>query len=230
MINLLRSRPVRSFVLREGRLTSGQKRALEDHSHEFVIRSTIRDFGAVFPVPEQPLVLEVGFGMGDSLLAMALAYPHYNFIGVEVHRPGVGHLLHLAQRNQLRNLRILIEDARPVVEFVLAEASLDQVQVFFPDPWPKKRHHKRRLVDESFIESVARVLKNDGLFHFVTDVECYAESVRALLRRGSSQFCQGSVKLARMTTKYEDRAIRLGNEVSEVCYRKASVRQLPGDR
>ncbi len=217
-----RSRPVRSFVLREGRLTSGQKRALADHSHTFVIRGAITDFGAVFPAPEQPLVLEIGFGMGDSLLAMALAYPEYNFIGIEVHRPGVGHLLHLAQKNQLRNLRILMEDARPVVESVLPKASLNQVQVFFPDPWPKTRHHKRRLVDESFVGSVARVLKDGGLFHFVTDSQDYAESILVSLRHGGSQFCEANVKLNRITTKYEDRAIRLGNRISEVCYRKAT--------
>lgn len=169
-------RKVRSFVLREGRLTTGQAKALEsfwptmglDYSPQAI------NFTEVFG-READTVLEIGFGMGASLVEMAANAPELNFIGVEVHKPGVGACLGEAGNAGISNLRVYHHDAVEVLENAIPDSSLARVQLFFPDPWHKKRHHKRRIVQPEFVELLRRKLKIGGVFHMATDWENYAE-------------------------------------------------------
>jgi tRNA (guanine-N7-)-methyltransferase len=169
-------RKIRSFVKREGRLTNAQGRALETHwatmglSHE----NGLLDFMSVFS-NNNPVVLEIGFGMGKSLVEMAKASPELNFIGVEVHRPGVGACIATAQENEVTNLRVYEHDAIEVLADCIPDGSLTTVQLFFPDPWHKKKHHKRRSGQADFVENIRQKLKVGGVFHMATDWENYAE-------------------------------------------------------
>lgn len=149
--------PIRSYVLRKGRLTRAQRRALDELWPSFGITpvNTVVDFASLF-AREAPLVVEIGFGNGDALVAMAQAEPGINFIGIEVHRPGVGAALSKISAAGLNNVRIIAEDAVVVLEHMIGDTSLAGLYLFFPDPWPKKRHHKRRLVQPAFLELVAR--------------------------------------------------------------------------
>ncbi|HGG59377.1 MAG TPA: tRNA (guanosine(46)-N7)-methyltransferase TrmB [Gammaproteobacteria bacterium] len=175
-------RRIRSFVRREGRITPGQRHALETllPRHGLSLDDDRLDLATLFP-HAQAITLEIGFGNGESLAEMAERDPSRGFIGVEVHRPGVGHLLQQIQQRQLNNLRVVCEDALDVLRQMIPPASLDTVQLFFPDPWPKKRHHKRRIVNPEFLALVASRLKPGGRFHMATDWEDYAASALALL-------------------------------------------------
>ena len=169
-------RKIRSFVLREGRLTKGQAQAIEsqwptmglDYSPTPLVLSDV--FGR-----EADTVLEIGFGMGASLVQMAKDAPEQNFIGIEVHKPGVGSCLSDAAIAGVTNLRVYHHDAMEVLEHAIADGSLARVQLFFPDPWHKKRHHKRRIVQAEFAELIRRKLKIGGVFHMATDWEEYSE-------------------------------------------------------
>ncbi|MGB5733948.1 MAG: tRNA (guanosine(46)-N7)-methyltransferase TrmB, partial [Thiohalocapsa sp.] len=170
-------RGIRSFVLREGRLTAGQERAFSELWPRWGCDwrpGQLLDLPALFG-NANPVVLEIGFGNGESLAQMAAAQPQRNFLGLEVHRPGVGHLLLEIERLGLGNLRVLRQDAIGLLREGLVPASLDAVHLYFPDPWPKKRHHKRRIVQPDFVALVARVLVPGGLLHAATDWEPYAE-------------------------------------------------------
>ncbi len=159
-------RPIRSFVLRQGRKTKAQQHALDNYWSAFGIEkgNTLLDFAELFG-NEQPVTLEIGFGNGESLATMAQAAPQRNFIGIEVHSPGVGHLLHLINGYQLSNVRVLAYDATEILKQRIMPESLDRLQLFFPDPWHKKRHHKRRLVQPDFVSLVARRLRKEGVLH-----------------------------------------------------------------
>jgi len=222
-------RPIRSFVLREGRLTAGQARAFDLLWPRFGLD---RQPGEVLDLPalfgnDRPVVLEIGFGNGESLAAMAAAAPERNFLGVEVHRPGVGHLLLRIEALGLTNLRVLREDAVVLLDQGLAPASLAGVNLFFPDPWPKKRHHKRRLVQPAFVERLARVIAPGGLFHAATDWLAYAEQMRAELDAADTSFVNtaGRGRFApdpadRPPTKFELRGERLGHQAHDLIYRR----------
>ncbi|WP_295881136.1 tRNA (guanosine(46)-N7)-methyltransferase TrmB [uncultured Thiohalocapsa sp.] len=226
-------RPVRSFVLREGRLTAGQQRAFETLWPRFGVDwqpGTALDPAALFDTP-QPLVLEIGFGNGESLAAQAAAAPERNFLGLEVHRPGVGHLLLAIERLGLGNLRVMRADARallrPPPEGGLPAASLAAVQLFFPDPWPKKRHHKRRIVQPDFMQDVSRVLAPGGIFHAATDWAPHAEHMLTVLEAmpalfentaGPGHFAKRPA--SRPPTKFERRGERLGHQVFDLVYRR----------
>ena len=175
-------RPIRSFVRREGRMTVAQRRALTQLWPRFGLDSggAMLDFAASFG-RDAPLVVEIGFGNGESLLAMAAAQPQKNFIGVEVHRPGVGQLLMLLAERGIGNVRLVCDDAKEFLEQRVPDASLDGVQLFFPDPWPKARHHKRRLVQSEFVQLVRRKLRIGGQFHMATDWQHYAEHMLAVM-------------------------------------------------
>ena len=166
-----------------------------------------------------PRVLEVGFGNGDSLLAMAAANPGVDYLGVEVHEPGVGHCLLGIERAGLDNLRVISHDAIDVLREQLPEASLARVNLYFPDPWPKKRHHKRRIVTPGFLELVASRLVPGGALHIATDWENYAESIDALLTRTSPfevaerREHRGDRPLDRPATKFEQRGLKLGHRI-----------------
>ncbi len=226
-------RPVRSFVLREGRLTVGQQRALETLWPRFGLDwcpGMPLDPAALFD-PPRPVVLEIGFGNGESLAAQAAAAPELGFLGLEVHRPGVGHLLLTIERRGLTNLWVMCEDARallrPPPEGGLPDACLAGVQLFFPDPWPKRRHHKRRIVQPSFMRDLARVLAPGGLFHAATDWTPYAEHMRAVAEglpvlfentAGPGRFAERPA--SRPLTKFEHRGERLGHRVVDLLYRR----------
>lgn len=221
-------RKVRSFVLREGRLTRGQERALEELWPRFGI-----DYAAQTTAPsalfgrEAPLVLEIGYGMGASLLAMAKAESEKNFLGIEVHTPGVGALLMGIEEHALSNLRTLHHDAVEVLEHMLPDASLDRVQLYFPDPWHKKRHHKRRIVQPAFVALLVRKLKPGGLLHFATDWENYAQwmlevlSAEPALENLSPTGDYMPPPSWRPHTKFEARGERLGHGVWDLLFRRA---------
>ena len=175
-------RPVRSFVTRHGRMTVAQHRAFEQHWSRWGLESElgIIDTDEVFG-RSGPITLEIGFGMGQSLLEMASATPDRNFIGIEVHRPGVGSLMNALAEHQLENVRVYCEDAVQVVNECIAPASLDTIQVFFPDPWHKKRHHKRRLIQPPFVDKLVNLLVRGGQLHLATDWEPYAEQMLEVL-------------------------------------------------
>jgi len=209
---------IKSFVLRQGRLTPGQTRALEMHWPKF---GKSIDDGMLNPRTEflsaGPLHLEIGFGMGDSLAEQARSNSSVNYVGIEVHRPGVGHLLMLIDDGELDNLRVYSEDSIEVLTEVIPAKSLDAVQVFFPDPWPKKKHHKRRILNRYFVDLLETKLKANGLVHIATDWQLYAEEIEALL--GSMpQFNRVEAPL-RPQTKFERRGMKLGHTIFDLAYR-----------
>jgi tRNA (guanine-N7-)-methyltransferase len=172
-------------------------------------------------------VLDIGFGDGEALVTNALNNPAVDYLGVEVHEPGIGHLLLLLERAAATNVRVIARDAAEVVPELLPDASFDAVDLFFPDPWPKKRHHKRRLVQTPFIIELARVLKPGGVLHVATDWADYARHTREVLAAstelapvGSADLCHNPLAL-RPPTKFERRGRRLGHDVVDLFYRKA---------
>ena len=213
-------RAIKSFVMRAGRMTEGQQRGLEQGLPKFglALSDGLRDFDQVFG-RSAPRTFEIGFGMGHSTLLMAAAAPEQDFIGVEVHRPGVGALLNGALAQNLSNIRVYTCDALEVLRDCVADASLDRVLLYFPDPWHKSRHHKRRIVKAEFAELVRQKLKVGGVLHMATDWEPYAEYMLEVM-----QVAPGYRNLAadgrcverpseRPVTKFERRGERLGHGV-----------------
>jgi tRNA (guanine-N7-)-methyltransferase len=221
-------RKVRSFVRRPGRATSAQRRALTDLWPRFGVdaESGPLDLPALFGRDEQR-VLDIGFGDGEALVTTAVNYPAIDYLGVEVHEPGIGHLLLLLERAGATNVRVIRRDAAEVLPQLLASASFAAVNLFFPDPWPKKRHHKRRLVQPAFVGEVARVLASGGLLHIATDWADYARQTLEVLA-ASADFAPiidpTSDPLAfRPPTKFERRGRRLGHEVADLFYRRGAA-------
>jgi tRNA (guanine-N7-)-methyltransferase len=220
-------RRIRSFVRREGRLTSAQQRALETLWPKYGLCVGHELNLPVLFARSAPVTLEIGFGNGNSLAEMAANEPDSDFIGIEVHRPGVGHLLQKLQERDLDNVRVICADAVEVLERSLADASLQRVLLFFPDPWPKKKHHKRRIVQPAFVRLVARKLKTGGRFHLATDWQPYAEQMLEVME-ASEHFinCAGKRRYSdrpeyRPVTKFERRGQRLGHAVWDLIYRRA---------
>ncbi|MGV0036240.1 MAG: tRNA (guanosine(46)-N7)-methyltransferase TrmB [Candidatus Azotimanducaceae bacterium WSBS_2022_MAG_OTU7] len=205
-------------MLRQGRLTPGQARARELHWPKFgrTIDDGMLDPSSQFPV-DGPLHLEIGFGMGDSLAQQARSNPSTNYIGIEVHRPGVGHILMLMDDYELDNLCLYSEDSIDVLREVIPEKSLDAVQVFFPDPWPKKKHHKRRILSRDFIDVLEPKLNANGLVHIATDWQPYAEEIETLFD-SLTQF-EGVAAPLRPQTKFERRGLKLGHKIFDLAYR-----------
>lgn len=221
--------PIRSFVRREGRLTPSQKRALQELWPHFGLDFAKEqlDLDSVFArTDSRQRVLEIGFGNGDLLAELAVANPDNDYLGIEVHRPGVGHLLQMLERNGSNNVRVISHDAVEVLNEQLPPASLNQVLLFFPDPWPKKRHHKRRIVQPAFAQLVASRLKPAGIFHLATDWQNYAEQMLEVLEAcpalentaGAGQFAERPS--SRPETKFERRGLRLGHGVWDLIYRR----------
>lgn len=219
-------RTVRSFVLRQGRLTKGQELALETVWPIYGIERDDKqlDLTTLFD-RVSPVTLEIGFGDGVSLATMAENAPDKNFIGIEVHRPGVGRLLHLIEEKQLNNLRVMDDDAVQIIKKRIPERSLDCVQLFFPDPWHKKRHNKRRIVQPEFVLLVASRLKPNGVFHLATDWEPYAEHMAEVMEASKEFKSQSDTAFSirpdsRPTTKFETRGLKLGHGVWDLLYEK----------
>ncbi len=208
-------------------MTTKQTRALETLWPAFglALDKGLLNFHELFK-REAPITLEIGFGMGSSLLAMAKAHPDQDFIGIEVHRPGVGSLLASLKADEVKNIRIYSADAREVFEQCIPEDSLSKIMILFPDPWPKKRHHKRRLINAEFLEQIVKKLKLGGFLHLATDWQEYAEemlsavsSIKNLKNLGDEKgFFEGE-KL-RPSTKFEQRGKNLGHGIWDILAEK----------
>jgi len=222
-------RRIRSFVRREGRLTRGQERALQELWPVMGVEFSdeMLDLAKLFG-REAPVVLEIGFGMGKSLVEMAAAAPEKNFIGIEVHRPGVGACLTSAQEAGITNLRLFCHDAVEVLGQMIPDQSIDTLQLFFPDPWHKSRHHKRRIVQPAFVQMLRPKLKIGGVFHMATDWENYAEHMLEVMNAAEgfvNTVAQGDYAPrpdSRPLTKFEQRGHRLGHGVWDLLFARQS--------
>ena len=221
-------RRIRSFVRREGRLTKGQERALLELWPVMGVeyRDEMLDLNQLFG-RDAPIVLEIGFGMGKSLVEMAAAAPEKNFIGIEVHRPGVGACLSSAQDAGITNLRLFCHDAVEVLGQMIPDQSIDTLQLFFPDPWHKARHHKRRIVQPAFVQMLRPKLKIGGVFHMATDWENYAEHMLEVMNaaEGFVNTVEGDYAPrpdSRPLTKFEQRGHRLGHGVWDLLFARKS--------
>lgn len=223
------SRPIRSFVIRRGRMTSGQKRAFTDswaqrgleHSDGLIDTSRLCPDGG-------PIVLEIGFGMGRSLVDMAAAQPNSHFIGIDVHKPGVGSLLQIMEERDVGNISVYCHDAVEILRDCIPNDFLDTVQIFFPDPWHKKKHNKRRLIQAEFVQQLRPKLKHGGLLHLATDWEHYALQMMSVLSEaeGFTNICQTGQFAPRPEhrplTKFEKRGERLGHGVWDLMFERSA--------
>jgi tRNA (guanine-N7-)-methyltransferase len=220
-------RMVRSFVTRAGRITPAQQRALSELWPRFGLEYSPEPLQAAALFGRRvPLSLEIGFGNGDNLLALAREHPERDYLGVEVHRPGVGRLLLAVARDGLGNVRVICHDAVEVLAGQIAPATLAEILILFPDPWPKKRHHKRRLVQREFVDLAASRLQPGGLLRLATDWEPYAHAMLEALRAApllvntaeSGTFVPRPAE--RAPTRFEQRGTRLGHEVWDLAFRR----------
>ena len=218
-------RAIRSFVRRTGRTTVGQAKALETLGPKFLLPYTEQplDFPATFG-REAPTILEIGFGMGEATAHIAGLMPEYDFLCCEVHSPGVGALLRRIGEQGLTNIRIVQHDAVEVLQHMVAPSSLDGVHIFFPDPWHKLRHHKRRLVQPPFVELLVSRLRPGGYIHCATDWQHYAQQMLEVLGANGALANTAEAFAAkphyRPLTKFENRGLRLGHGVWDVVFRK----------
>jgi len=220
-------RNIRSFVLRKGRLTIAQQHALDELWPHYGIErgTTVLDFAEHFDRPAD-VVVEIGFGNGESTWQMAQQEPEKNFIGVEVHEPGVGHLLMALEEHHIDNVRIACEDAVPFLTQRIADNSLAGVRIYFADPWPKKRHHKRRIIQPEFVSQLARCMAKGSILHLATDWQPYADHVLEVMQSSpdfinlspDDDYCERPEW--RPYTKYEARGERLGHEVRDLLYQR----------
>jgi len=220
-------RSVKSFVLRAGRMTEGQQKAMDTVWPRMGLEAQngLLNLTEVFG-REAPVVLEIGFGMGDSLIEMAKDQPEKNYIGIEVHRPGVGRILSNAEKAGLKNIRVFCDDAIDVLAQCIPDESLDCIQLFFPDPWHKKRHHKRRIVQPEFAQTLRKKLKTGGVFHMATDWKNYAEHMMEVMSAAEGyQNVAGDGEYSpqpewRPVTKFQKRGERLGHGVWDLMFEK----------
>ena len=219
-------RPVRSYVLRQGRVSKAQRRAHDILLPRYGVAFERRplDLDALFG-RHAPRILEVGFGMGETTAEIAAAHPHNDYLAIEVHTPGVGSLLKQIDERGLTNIRIVQHDAVEVLEHMVAPATLDGVHIFFPDPWPKKRHHKRRLLKPSFVQLLASKLKPAGYIHVATDWADYAREVLEVMSGEQALENSAAVFAARPDdrplTKFEERGLKLGHRVWDIIFVRA---------
>lgn len=221
-------RSIRSFVRREGHFTPAQQRALKDLWPRYGLEAgaALLDFAVIFGRCA-PVILEIGFGNGDALVAEAAAHPENDYIGIEVHRPGIGNLLRKLESSEMKNVRVMLADAKEILAAQIPETSLTGLHLFFPDPWPKQRHHKRRLVQSDFAALVMRKLVPGGYIHLATDWKDYAESMASVLSRtpglvevsGLDHFT--SLIASRGQTRYEQRGRKLGNQIWDLVFQRA---------
>ncbi len=222
-------RRVRSFVLRAGRLTEGQSRALKELWPLYGVDTSEDklDFWTLFG-NEQPVIMEIGFGNGDATWQMASAHPEENYLAVEVHRPGVGHLLLKLEEHAVSNVRIACEDAVELLDKRVPVASLAGVRIYFPDPWPKKRHHKRRIIQSRFVDLLVEKMLPGAILHMATDWEPYAEHMLEVMhnRQDFENLSPDGRFVSkpdwRPVTKYEKRGERLGHGVFDLVFRRTA--------
>ncbi len=219
-------RRIRSFVLRQGRVTKGQANALETQWPKYGVEYGLQaiDLNTLFGRTESKKILEIGFGMGETTAKIAQTVPDCDFLAAEVHTPGVGALLKLIEELALTNIRIIQHDVVEVLQHMIADASLDGVHIFFPDPWHKKRHHKRRLIQAEFVKLLCAKLKTGGYLHVATDWQEYAEWVLDVLN-AEPQLKNTTNDYAekpsyRPLTKFENRGIKLGHGVWDLVFKR----------
>ena len=225
----LKQRPIRSFVVRSGRMTLGQQKGWQEGWPKMGLDldQAGKDIRETYQ-KQQALVVEIGFGMGGSLSEMVAAAPDLNFLGIEVHRPGVGSLMALAQEKNLNNLKVFCEDANEVLKSHIADNSIHRLQLYFPDPWHKARHNKRRLVQAAFVQSIRAKLEIGGVFHMATDWEHYAEHMMEVMMSAEGfKNVSGDQNYAdrpnyRPVTKFEKRGQRLGHGVWDLLFERVS--------
>jgi tRNA (guanine-N7-)-methyltransferase len=226
----MQKRHIRSFVLRAGRMTHAQERALTElwPAYGLPFQGEPLDLTAIFG-RQGPRCLEIGFGAGEVIGSLAESHPHIDYLGIEVHRPGVGRLLLRAQQAGLRNMRVVCHDAVEVLRMGIADGSFEEILVFFPDPWHKKRHHKRRLIEPAFIASAAAKLRSGGVLRLATDWQEYAEQMLAVCNaepRLSSLSADGAYVARpqfRPATRFERRGARLGHGVWDLAYTRIAA-------
>jgi len=217
---------IRSYIRRQGRATAGQKLALEQYWDRYCLDPAEPLALDQAFTRTAPLIVEIGFGNGESLAKMAENNPEYNYLGIEVHRPGVGHLMRLLAEKNLDNVRIYHHDAIEILEQKIADESLAGVHLFFPDPWHKRKHHKRRIVRPSFVELLEKKLQSGGYFHAATDWRHYAQEMLKILsvscklvnQVADQQFCP--CPEYRPMTKFEKRGLRLGHGVWDLIFKR----------
>jgi tRNA (guanine-N7-)-methyltransferase len=216
-------RTIKSFVLRDGRMTKGQSQAIESlyakYSFDFLSDGQLLSLSKSFK-NDHPVILEIGFGSGESLLNNAMDFPLFNFIGIDVFRSGAGQLLSNTEKARLTNVRVVIEDAVHTLTNHLANESLDGIQILFPDPWPKKKHHKRRLINKSFLELIATKLKPNGMLYIATDHHHYADWINEQIIGNKLYTLNSSNNIeqpfySRSSTRFERRGLALGHQISE---------------
>ena len=217
---------IRSYIRRQGRTTIGQQLAINNYWNKYCLDPTSNyDFDRVFP-NNGPLIVEIGFGNGECLAVMAENNPNLNYLGIEVHRPGVGHLMLLLEQKGLTNVRLFYHDAIEIMEQKIPDNYLFGVHLFFPDPWQKRKHHKRRIVRPSFVKLLNQKLRTGGYFHTASDWEHYAKDMLSILNADRSlintsptnDFC--ATPDNRPTTKFEKRGLRLGHKVWDIIFKK----------
>lgn len=217
--------PIRSYVIRSGRFSTGQRRAYETLFSDFSIafQPEILNLNTIFG-RHACKILEIGSGMGETTAAIAQQSPGNDYLAIEVHTPGIGSLLKLIDLYDLRNLRIIQYDAVEVLNKMIEKESLDGVHIFFPDPWPKKRHHKRRLIQPIFVALLCERIKSGGYLHIATDWQDYAEQILAVLSNETSLINSNKDYAkrpeSRPLTKFEQRGIKLGHQVWDLIFTK----------
>ena len=220
-----RMRTIKSFVKRRGRITRRQQHAIKNHllNYQIPYQAAEINFDLYFK-RALPIIVEIGFGMGDSLITLAQNQPDKNFIGLEVYDPGIGNIVGHIHSLQLDNLKIMQQDAAEIFKYCFSNCSLNGVQIFFPDPWPKKRHHKRRLLNSAFATLMVEKLQYNGFIHFATDVEEYAKIVLEifysipLLTNSFDGFAPEASR--RPQTKFEIRGKKLNHAIWDIMFYK----------
>ena len=210
---------IRSFVKRSGRLTKSQKNALQDYSSNYILdtNNTNTDLKAYFDSDQHNLVIEIGFGDGAALIESALKNPDKNFIGIEVYGSGLGQCLNKIDKHKIKNIRLIYGDAVEVFEQFITKKSVEKINILFPDPWPKKRHHKRRLINKGFLTLLSKSLKNKGIVNISTDWEDYAQQIEITFKE-SNQFKEIKSELRDLKTKFEKRGIKLEHKIFNYSY------------
>jgi tRNA (guanine-N7-)-methyltransferase len=222
----MESSHIRSFVRRQGRMTQRQRYALSHYfSHYGIELKNALDFKKKFP-NDTPILLEIGFGMGESLAKLAEENSNWNFVGVDVHRPGIGALLATLHEKKLNNVKIIEQDVVQLFERFIPPYSIDMIQVLFPDPWPKKRHHKRRLIQSSFLKLILPTLKSNGILYIATDWEDYANHIQMVLHHWPQlkpihlKTIKHPLLNNRLQTKFEMRGLNKGHRIIEFILKK----------
>ena len=210
---------VKSFVRRSGRLTQSQKNALQDHSSKYLLdtNNTSTNLKSCFDSKQHGVVIEIGFGDGTVLIETALKNPNKNFIGIEVYDSGLGQCLNEINKHKIKNIRLIYGDAVEVFKQFITKKSVEKINILFPDPWPKKRHHKRRLINKRFLALLSKSLINKGIINISTDWEDYAQQIELTFKE-SNQFKEIKSESRNLKTKFEKRGIKLGHKIFNYSY------------